>query len=356
MWYRGCRAASASSAASGSDSCSSSSGGDSGVSLVGVNRGAVGLATSFNGLHWSRGEAAVVTNARGEGGTGLVLDCSSNWWTFDTRHVSVSDVLIMSSQKVRAQAGVYWMYYSGGDAEELDLPAAYAGLGYSGKVGQRVEGLRMRPGLAMSNDGRNWARIEGEHHSGALFDVGQKGEWDCFTIQDPHVVYHEAGDIRMYYTSLDPGTGIFSAGFARSSDGLEWLKMGKILGEGPKGAFDEKGVSACQVLQNPDGSGYLMVYEGVAADNSRSIGLATSQDGLHDWMRRGDMPIFCPAPKADAWDSWSVCSPCLVQVSSSEWRMYYVGLGRDGSSGIGLAVSESPLCTFERHHQISVAL
>lgn len=43
----------------------------------------------------------------------------------------------------------------------------------------------MRPGLAMSQDGLNWARIEGEHHTGALLDVGEEGEWDELFIANP---------------------------------------------------------------------------------------------------------------------------------------------------------------------------
>lgn len=46
---------------------------------------------------------------------------------------------------------------------------------------------RLRPGLAMSQDGRNWARIEGEHHTGALFEVGKAGEWDASFIAGPQV-------------------------------------------------------------------------------------------------------------------------------------------------------------------------
>jgi hypothetical protein len=42
-------------------------------------------------------------------------------------------------------------------------------------------------GLAMSQDGRNWARIEGDHHSGALFDVGAPGEWDELFVGQPQV-------------------------------------------------------------------------------------------------------------------------------------------------------------------------
>lgn len=39
----------------------------------------------------------------------------------------------------------------------------------------------------MSQDGRNWARIEAEHHTGALFDVGAPGEWDELFIGAPQV-------------------------------------------------------------------------------------------------------------------------------------------------------------------------
>lgn len=38
-----------------------------------------------------------------------------------------------------------------------------------------------------SQDGRNWARIEGEHHSGGLFDVGGPGSWDELFIGAPQV-------------------------------------------------------------------------------------------------------------------------------------------------------------------------
>ena len=46
---------------------------------------------------------------------------------------------------------------------------------------------RMRPALAMSQDGRNWARIEGSHHSGALLDVGEEGDWDAAMACAPQV-------------------------------------------------------------------------------------------------------------------------------------------------------------------------
>ena len=46
---------------------------------------------------------------------------------------------------------------------------------------------RSRIGLAMSQDGRNWARIEADHHTGALFDAGEEGDWDACLNGAPQV-------------------------------------------------------------------------------------------------------------------------------------------------------------------------
>jgi len=43
-------------------------------------------------------------------------------------------------------------------------------------------------GLAMSQDGRNWARIEAEHHTGAVLDAGEPGEWDAAFVGAPQVM------------------------------------------------------------------------------------------------------------------------------------------------------------------------
>ena len=88
------------------------------------------------------------------------------------------------------------MFYSGGDFQPVAPPANLPGpIGEAGGGGGAagspspplVEGLRLRPGLAMSQDGRNWARIEADHHSGALFDVGEQGEWDELFVGSPQV-------------------------------------------------------------------------------------------------------------------------------------------------------------------------
>ncbi|KAL9225955.1 hypothetical protein vseg_001824 [Gypsophila vaccaria] len=310
------------------------------------NLGAVGLAVSSNGVHWQRGESSSDSSS----GTGMVLSCAADWWAFDTKSIRPAEVMIMSSDKVRFSSAVYWMYYTGFCSEKVELPRDSAeqyslcnpeSLQLDSENGV-ITVFRTLPGLAISQDGRNWARIEGDHHSGALFDVGSHGEWDSLFIASPHVVFHANGDLRMYYHSFDPEIGKFAIGLARSRDGIKWLKLRQVLNGGlTDGCFDEMGViNACVVREKKDGK-YLMAYEGIAKDGKKSIGLAVSDDGLRDWRRVGDHPVL-QASSENSWDSKGVGSPCLVQMEGDEhqWRLYYNGVGLDGRTGIGFAVSQ----------------
>lgn len=293
-----------------------------------------GLAVSSNGIHWERGTGPVRSNAD----VGLVMSSSKDWWAFDTHSVRPCEVVIMSSAKVKTNSAVYWLYYTGFCSENIEF--LDNSLDFNFKNPDRV--LKSLPGLAMSHDGRHWARIEGEHHSGALLDLGSDGEWDSLFIASPQVVFHGSGDIRMYYHSLDVKNGHFAVGIARSRDGMRWVKLGKILGEGAKGGFDERGVVNARVLRNRKDGKYLMVYEGVDANGRRSIGMAESSDGLKQWRKVQDSPVF-EVSSDGGWDCEGVGSPCLVQMDgedTEEWRLYYRGVGNGGRSGIGMAVSQ----------------
>lgn len=297
----------------------------------------IGLAVSSNGIRWARGAEHVMSCGDDEG---LVMNCSDNWWAFDTQSIRPSEMVIMSSPMYSA---VYWLYYTGYSSEKVDSP--------NYPFGQcSVDMFKSLPGLACSQDGRNWARIEGDYHSGALLDVGSKNEWDSLFIAKPQVVVHGGDDLRMYYHSFDAENGHFGVGIARSRDGIRWVKLGKIMGGGAKGSFDELGVkNACVVRNRKDGN-YLMAYEGVSADGMRSIGFAMSPDGLKEWTRVQDGPVLSPSEE-DGWDNKGVESPSLVPMegNADEWRLYYVGVGEEGRTGIGMAFSEgSNVRTFRR--------
>ncbi|KAH9709635.1 Arabinanase/levansucrase/invertase [Citrus sinensis] len=312
----------------------------------------VGLAISSNGIHWERGNGPVRTS----NDVGLVMNCGKDWWAFDTLSIRPSEVAIMSSNKVRASSAVYWLYYTGYSSEKMNFldydslefnlenPERFqVGNLLSGENGLKRKINKSLPGLAISQDGRHWARIEGEHHSGALFDVGSDEDWDSLFIAAPQVVFHGNGDLRMYYHSFDVEKGEFGIGIARSRDGIKWVKLGKIMGGGIRGSFDEFGVKNACVARNKKDGKYLMAYEGVGADGSSSIGLAVSTGGLKGWRRFQDNTMLKAEVEAeDGWDNKGIGSPYLVQMDgdSDEWRLYYRGIGNGGRTGIGLAVSE----------------
>lgn len=133
-----------------------------------------------------------VTGERGAPATsdvGRVLGPNAEaWWSFDTRHISVSDVQILGdSQGGRSDAGVYWMFTAGGSQEEAPLPPRLARLLGAG-AGELTKGWRTQPGLAMSPNARVWARIEtSDEPSGTVLPVGQSGEWDAHFIAGPQV-------------------------------------------------------------------------------------------------------------------------------------------------------------------------
>ena len=54
---------------------------------------------------------------------------------------------------------------------------------------------------------------------------------------------------------------------------------GPVLSGGTPGSFDEAGIGTRHVVHKPNGSGLVMVYEGVSgADGRHRLGLATSID------------------------------------------------------------------------------
>ncbi|MED6180291.1 hypothetical protein PIB30_008787 [Stylosanthes scabra] len=293
-----------------------------------------GLATSSNGVHWKRGS----DSARSSIGVGYVLKCGKEWWEFDTKGIRPSEVLMMCSSWVSASNAAYWLYYTGYTNETVNIISENPCL--------HLKLFKSLPGLAVSNDGRHWARVEGEHHSGALFGVGEERDWDSLFISCPRVVCHGNSDFRMYYHSFDAEKGHFGIGLARSRDGIRWVKLGKIMGgSGKVGSFDEFGVMNACVARNLRDGKYVMAYEGVGGDGRRSIGVAVSDDGLMDWVRVQDEAVLKPS-EIGCWDDECVGSPCLVQImdrgrnNNDEWRLYYRGVGNGGRGGIGMAVGD----------------
>jgi hypothetical protein len=348
--------------------------------------GAVGLARSADGVTWTRGPGADVPWAADSAESSssphpppVLGPNPDDWWWHDTAHVSVSDVQILSSGAVSAGAGVYWMFYAGGCWEAatpppgMPLPASVSsGEGGDGDdaASPPLEGLRTRAGLALSQDGVHWARVEGaDHHTGALLDAagGEDGSgdssgngddtaWDAAFIGAPQVVAAGPRDLRLYYHSFDAATQKWTVGLARSSDGLKWERWSPTPGargvfSGGGHAHDAGGAAARHVVRDGASGAWVMAYEAVSADGAtRSIGLAVSADGLTGWTAAPE-PLLSPSSAAspDAWDAGGVGGPCLVPMAGGRWRLYYSGRARSSTKngadvagrwcGLGLALS-----------------
>lgn len=287
---------------------------------INLPTGRCGLATSKDGLVWTRYSGPLTM--------GSVFEPSAIKERFDSGHVGVSDV--------RRDDNLFWMWYFGGAQNVISVGS------------QTTKGLPMRPGCAVSGNGVDWVRIEGRY-AGALMDVGAAGSFDQLFCGWPTVLREDDGTWKMYYHSLSPLTG-FSIGVATSYDRLTWTKIGAVLGPGPSGSFDERGAATRHVHKR--NGRYEMYYEGLGADGYRSIGLATSTDGL-TWTRvKGrakNGAVFLHAPKGSGrWDAYAVGCPCVVELSNGQMRMYYIGSNEVAGGGgelalthqIGLCVSE----------------
>ncbi len=292
--------------------------------------GRIGLATSPDGIHWTR--------VRGPGVMGSVLDPSPDHDRFDAAFVGVSDVH-------RTPDG-YEMFYFGGSWD------------ISNNRGQTVRGFPARPGRATSLDGLHWTRQDGPYH-GAILDVGPPGTFDATMVGWPQMLRGPDGVLRLYYHTLDPKLG-FIVCLAVSGDGTSWEKIGPILTRGGEDDFDGDGPSTRQVFLS--GGSYMMVYEGFSKSRRVSIGLATSQDGQHWTKIRGPLrggAIFEPAPQGSPyWDNRSVGTPWIVAKPDGGWHLYYIG-NADPPPGveageltvvhqIGLAVSDGDLLHWHR--------
>lgn len=311
-----------------------------------LSEGCVGLATSSDGVQWRRGAATVELLSGGaparEGtDVGCSLVPNEDWWTFDTLHVGLGDVQILSSANVALEGGIYWMFYTGGDFEELP-PSGEKG-------GDAVQGRRSRIGVALSQDGRNWARVEGPHHTGAVLWGGEKdGDFDARGVFAPRVILNGPKDFMMYYHTECAETGKASIGMATSKDGFQWAKKGSVLAATGEGA--EAGGAAHPHVIRTDRDAWLMYYEARDAEGRRAIAAATSEDGTK-WHRAG--VVLEASSESGAWDAGGVGAPCAVPMAAGKWRLYYAGYAAVGeaSSGFGLALSQDDDFTFKRRGQ-----
>ena len=85
-----------------------------------------------------------------------------------------------------------------------------------------------------------------------------------------------------------------------------------------------------------DGTQYCLYFTGMDEDGVRAIGMYTSNDPYGGWVEYEGNPILTAADVA--WTSLEVCSPNVL-LDGDTLKMWFVGLNDDGSRSLGYATS-----------------
>lgn len=192
---------------------------------------AIGIATSSDGIEWTRSPANPV----------LMANPAPRSW---------DDVAVFTTSVV-VESGGHEMWYAGAG----DYPAAI--------------------GYATSDDGIAWNRL--------LSPVLHPQVLEALTFAP--CVIKSGTNYRMWYGALHEDVGGTvqpgAIDYAQSRDGIEWTSHRTVLSHGPAGSWDADAVKSASVLD--DGVHVRMWYEGASSPAgggaaSSSIGLATFQE------------------------------------------------------------------------------
>jgi hypothetical protein len=232
---------------------------------------AIGLATSSDGLAWTKSGTAPV----------LLGGASGNW-------------------------------DDGGVGTPFLLPGASADrMWYTGwGSGPTAIGLATFDGASMT-----W-----ENSASPVLSPGVAPAWDSAGIASPSVVF-DGTQYRMWYAAggdLQGGPGI---GMATSPDGVTWTKSASnpVLLPGAPGDSDQDGVGSACVIQ--DGLSYRMWYAGWKMGHV-ALCSASSSDGL-SWTKDSGNPVLAGGPPG-SWNSQGVFTPSVL-LENGTFRMWMAG-------------------------------
>lgn len=209
-----------------------------------------------------------------------------------------------------------------------------------------------RIGLAVSDDGLAWRRVQGPLQGGASLDpCASKAAFDSLHVGVGDVVQLPNGTLWMYYFGGDaratPLPGIrMQVGLATSQDGgVSWQRLDShkpVLCAGGPGEFDELFASWPRVLPPwktknvlglPTGKWYMSYH--TYNLSQWSVGAAFSDDGV-EW-ERVQGPILTGG-REGSWDSVGVGVRSLVVVED-HLLMFYEAVDDSGGHAIGSAKS-----------------
>ena len=126
-----------------------------------------------------------------------------DWWWFDSEHVGIGHVInpgVTAQSKFITQQGVFLAYFFGGNSNSVSVDTYDSDNAKSQT--RNIKGVKMEIGLAVSQDGAHWSKVEGEGAYSAILEVGKEGEFDNQFVGWPFVLEDEV-NVDSYYFLVD---------------------------------------------------------------------------------------------------------------------------------------------------------
>lgn len=176
---------------------------------------------------------------------------------------------------------------------------------------------------------------------GILIANGGSGAWDEGKLGPLNIIKMGATDYRMWYEGFAspfvPGIAT-SIGYATSSDGITWTKDAGNPIFVAAAAWENNEVSVSTVIWDSDAGVFKMWYHGGHNAGPRQIGLAYSSDGL-TWTRQNSSLPVLPNGGVGTWDEKHVADASVIRLSSTDYRMWYLGVNASDVQATGYATS-----------------
>lgn len=180
--------------------------------------------------------------------------------------------------------------------------------------------------LACSSDGIRWDTSAGEVFAAS----GKSGSFDEDQVADPFVVLVN-GKLYLYYTGVPTGQFRVLLGVATSEDGVHWVRAGgPLIPQGQPGMFDEFIQGEPTVVYT--GKFWYMLFVGDTNQGYRSIGWASSPDGIH-WKQQSTTESIVPPALRQSWFAEMMIDPDIVQDPNPDgtYTVYFGGGLRPGN-------------------------
>jgi predicted GH43/DUF377 family glycosyl hydrolase len=216
--------------------------------------GAVGLATSKDGVSWTKNSLNPVLTA-----------------------TAIDQGYIASPYVIRLGL-TYNMWYTGKNAKSTQFTSIL---------------------YATSFDGLKWSKWP---HP-VFFSSSDPTAWDSGSVYSPSV-YFNGTTFWLWYSGLGPDNGPPQIGLATSPDGATWTRYpsNPILSPGAQGTWDFAGVEQASLAT---GDGLMIYYDGIGAGSGPRIGLAQAPQGF-------TIPEF-PVPSVLILLAVAVCAASLLR-------------------------------------------